>query len=92
MTILEEASRITQTERNTSYGNPEVNHGCTAEMMEAYLRRKYGEAARFDALDVCAFNICQKLSRLANTPDHHDSLVDICGYARNWEQILKARS
>lgn len=56
-------------------------------MMQAYLQRKYG-AARFDALDVCAFNVLQKLSRLANTPDHHDSQVDIAGYIANWEMIL----
>lgn len=55
--------------------------------MEAYLRKKYG-AARFDALDVCAFNMLQKISRLAHTKDHRDSLVDICGYAANWESIL----
>lgn len=57
-------------------------------MVQAYLRKKYGESQRFDALDVCMFNVLQKVSRLAHTKDHRDSLVDICGYVANYESIL----
>lgn len=87
MSVLAEAKAAVDGARNRDYGPPNVNHGCTAALVEAYLQRKYG-VATFDALDVCAFNILQKISRLAHTPDHHDSLVDICGYSRNWEIIL----
>lgn len=89
MSILERAQGLIHGDRNDDYGHPSVNHGCTAELMESYLRRKYG-AARFDATDVCVFNILQKVSRLAHTPDHIDSLVDIAGYAGNIEMILEA--
>lgn len=88
MSVLDEAAKAVHCDRGRDYGHPSVNHSCTAAMMEAYLTRRYG-AARFDALDVCAFNILQKISRLANTPTHHDSLVDTCGYAANWEMILE---
>ena len=87
-TILEEAERIVDGDRCLDYGNPSVNHGCTAALIEAYLQRRYGPAARFDVADVCMANILQKVSRLANTPGHHDSLVDIAGYARNYEMVF----
>lgn len=89
MSILDEAAAAVHGPRASDYGAPHVNHACTAALMLSYLERKYG-AASFDALDVCAFNVLQKISRLANTPDHHDSLVDIAGYAANWEMILDA--
>ena len=88
MSVLDEAKAVTSDPRPSKYGPPHANHGCTAALMEAYLRKKYGAAA-FDALDVCAFNMLQKISRLAHTKDHRDSLVDICGYAANWEMILE---
>lgn len=86
-TILDEAARVTSTERNDAYGAPRVNHGATAEMMSGYLSRKYGCRIPFDADDVCVFNILQKVSRLAHSPRHRDSLVDIAGYARNVEML-----
>ena len=86
-TVLDEAQRIIHGDRNKTYGNPLGNHECTAEMMMGYLKRKYGSDAGFDADDVCVFNIIQKLSRLAHTPRHRDSLIDICGYAGNLEMM-----
>ncbi len=89
--ILTEAQEAVDGPRASDYGHPSENHTTTAVMFSAFLYRRHGGAVdEIDAIDVCAFNICQKLSRLANTPDHHDSLVDICGYARNWEMILAA--
>lgn len=89
-TVLEKAQEAVDGVRNVEYGAPGGNHSTTATMFRAFLRRRYGtiSAVQFDMFDVCAFNICQKLSRLANSPDHIDSLVDIAGYARNWEMCL----
>lgn len=87
MTILDEAARVTSTERNEHYGAPAENHGCTAELISGYLTRKYGHRITLDADDVCVMNILQKVSRLAHTPRHRDSLVDIAGYARNVEML-----
>ena len=89
MSVLDEAARAVHGDRGRDYGHPSVNHAATAAMMKAYLQRRYGPTARFDALDTCAHNIVQKLSRLAHTHDHRDSLVDIAGYAANWEMILQ---
>lgn len=89
-TILTKAKDAVDGPRNRDYGHPSENHGTTAAMFTAWLQRRYklNLLTELDAIDVCAFNLFQKLSRLANSPDHIDSLVDIAGYARNWEMIL----
>jgi hypothetical protein len=94
-TILETAARIVDGKRQEDYGHPIENHGCTHDMYALWMARAMPALARMDpeaagAIVVCAFNICQKLSRLANTPNHIDSLADIAGYARNWEMVLDA--
>lgn len=86
-TILEEAQRVVDGERNDHYGHPRDNHGCTAALIGAYLSRKLGRPVAIDAQDVCMINVLQKVSRLAHTPEHRDSLVDIAGYARNAEML-----
>lgn len=91
MSVRDDAVRVTGDARPSAYGAPHLNHGATGALVQTYLQRRYGPAARFDAVDVCAFNILQKISRLANTPSHHDSLVDIAGYAFNWGEILDKR-
>jgi hypothetical protein len=91
-TILQEADAITSGDRQKAYGHPSNNHGCTAEMQQAYLERREaacqakGEMFLLDARDVCMLNIIQKISRDANMRQR-DNLIDIVGYARNMEMI-----
>jgi hypothetical protein len=89
--ILADAEDVTSGARREHYGKPEDNHDCTAQMMIAYLERAYGVTVPLTAVDVCYFNILQKISRLANTY-HRDGLVDIAGYARNVEMIVSKPS
>jgi hypothetical protein len=90
-TILDEASRIVSGARRDTYGHPLDNHGATAEMVSAYLRRKYGLPVALDAEDVCWFNVLQKCSRAANVQTR-DTLTDVAGYARNLEMIGEERA
>jgi hypothetical protein len=72
-------------ERGSVYGAPEDNHGATADFFATWVARKYGSGTPlqlFDAEDVVAFNICQKLSRAANALKA-DNWLDIQGYAQN---------
>lgn len=98
--ILSEAKALVSSDRRDVYGSPSLNHTATANIFNAYLSRRYGEQIvrqsasatglvdmRLDAQDVCVFNICQKLSRLANTPGHRDTLIDIAGYAANIAEL-----
>jgi len=84
--VLAEAARVTAGDRQRYYGHPSDNHGNTAELWTAYLRRKYGITQALGARDVCMMMILLKVSRDANAPKR-DNLVDVCGYARNAEQV-----
>jgi hypothetical protein len=86
MSILTEAERITQADRQRYYGHPHDNHGNTAEFWRSYIKRRFGLDVRLTAEDVCMMMILLKVSRQANR-SHRDNLVDIAGYARNVEQI-----
>lgn len=89
-TILEEAQEIIHGERNKHYGEPAKNHGTTAELMNVFLKRKYGLLNYITADDVCWFNIFQKISREAHSPQR-DNLVDIAGYVGNIEMMQSAK-
>lgn len=92
MNILETASQIVDGDRGRDYGHPLDNHTTTADLFHTFLQRKYGaKCPGLTAEDVCIANILQKVARLANSPDHIDSLVDIAGYARNYQMILEKR-
>lgn len=92
--VLEEAQRLVHGDRGEDYGHPLDNHTTTANLLEAYLWRKYGLDALpmgLDAEDVCWFNILQKCSRDANAPKR-DSLVDVAGYAENIQIVRDERA
>lgn len=86
--MLEEAARIVDGDRNDAYGDPAGNHGTTAAMWTAYLRRRgiLAPDAAVDAYDVCWLNVLQKASRDAHDR-RRDSLVDTAGYVRNAELV-----
>jgi hypothetical protein len=92
ISVLLEAHNVIHGARSRDYGAALDNHTATADMLSAYLRRKYGIAVSLTAEDVCLFNVLQKVARLANTPDHRDSLVDIAGYAGNVEMVQQERA
>jgi len=87
MTILDKAADVTTNARQSAYGHPLDNHGCTADMWAAYVANRFGADFQFTALDVCYMMILVKVSRLAHDPTHEDNWVDIAGYARNAEVI-----
>lgn len=85
LTVLSEASGLVDGDRQEAYGHPSVNHQCTADMWNAYLRRR-GFDVTITARDVCWLNALQKASRDANSPQR-DNLVDVCGFMRNAEMV-----
>lgn len=90
MTVLEEAQMHVDGARQSNYGTPHDNHTCTAKLFAVWRARREAAAdgaVPVDALDVCVFNICQKLSRMANDPSHRDNLVDIAGYVENIDRL-----
>jgi len=79
--VLDEAKVIIEGDREQTYGDPSVNLRRIAAMWSAHLGMKVTED------DVCLMMILVKVARLKNTPKHHDSQVDICGYAALMEKV-----
>ena len=100
--LLDEAKRIVTGARQQTYGHPEDNFQCIAELWSSYLgrRRTLGGLARgehgslnlndkLSSGDVAVMMILIKAARLAESPDHHDSAVDIAGYAACLAMVQK---
>lgn len=79
MTVLKEANTIIYGDREQTYGHPSKNLTAIATMWNAYLSNANNRT--LTAQDVCAMMVLVKTARLANSPNHRDSVVDICGYA-----------
>jgi hypothetical protein len=79
--LLAEAGTYVHTDRNSNYGDPEDNFGVIAEIMAAYLSRRFGVRIPIAPYDVANLMFAVKLGRLAHNPLHHDSYVDMAGYA-----------
>lgn len=84
--ILQEAQGIIHGARNQEYGHPLDNHQATADILRAWIRRRFGVDIELTAEDVCWLNILQKASRGANITKR-DTIVDVAGYAANIEMI-----
>lgn len=73
--VLAEANKIVHHDRNNSYGNPEDNFKQAANLWSAYKK------VPFTSHDVAIMSLLIKVARLSTSPNHHDSAVDIAGYA-----------
>ncbi|MGK2965525.1 MAG: DUF6378 domain-containing protein [Tepidiformaceae bacterium] len=73
--VLAPAMLAVHGERGETYGHPSDDFGRTAALWTAYL----GVAVTAEQVGICLALV--KVSRLAATPGHKDSLVDLAGYA-----------
>lgn len=77
-----EASRIVRNgERQQNYGHPNADFRRTAGMWSAIL----GTTVTMQDMALCMAAL--KISRLKSTPGHHDSLVDLIGYAICYDRL-----
>ena len=79
--VLDEAKRLTSTDRQHAYGPPGQDFARTASMWSGILAKKLRDGAAITASDVPLCMIAVKLARQANR-HKRDNLVDIAGYAR----------
>lgn len=83
-----EASTIVRNgERQMNYGHPNQDFQRTAGMWTAYLSHKLAPGAVVSMEDVALMMGQLKMSRLASTPGHRDSLVDLIGYAICYDRL-----
>ncbi len=83
--ILTKANELIGGDRAQDYGSVKDNFERTGQMWNLYLSGRgiydNNSTEQIEAADVAILNILQKISRLANSPDHLDSWMDIAGYA-----------
>jgi hypothetical protein len=84
MTILDEAASLVDGDRGANYGHP---YDDFKKVVDAayYLGIRPHLGVKHHVL----YMILVKMSRLVETPDHRDSIIDIAGYARTYEMILE---
>lgn len=72
-------------ERESVYGPPSVNLDCIARHWQAYLDNR--NPGRLTIQDVCNMMVLTKISRMARTPEHADSVKDIKAYRKIAEEV-----
>lgn len=85
--VLAEAQRIVTGARRAAYGSPEDNFRRISDLWNTHMVNT-GRAAVFQPRDVAILMILMKLARLAESPDHRDSIVDIMGYAACYAEMV----
>ena len=86
-TILDEAGALVDGPREATYGHPADDFAAVGKAAVAL-----GIDAAESPLHHALYMILRKIQRLVQTPDHHDSIVDIAGYARCYEKVLERKS
>lgn len=84
MTILDEANELTSKDRQKIYGHPADDFAKVARMAAPILESKIDPRLKH-----ALYMVQVKIARLLNTPEHHDSIVDLAGYANTYAMILE---
>lgn len=88
--VLLEAEEIVNGPRRAAYGHPRENFSRICDLWNAYLQgRPGGQAAPITPEDHALMMVLLKVARLQESPNHRDSVVDICGYAGTYEFLLE---
>ncbi len=83
-TVFEEAQRLVHGARGQDYGHPAEDFAKTAGAWTGLFQGLLREGARIEPRHVPLAMICVKLSRLMQSPDKRDSIVDVVGYAETY--------
>lgn len=93
MSVMIEAEGLVNGARAAAYGHPMENFRRICALWNAYLEgRPCGLGGRITEEDHAIMMVLVKVARLQETPDHRDSLVDICGYAGTYEKLVARRA
>jgi hypothetical protein len=77
--VLQQAEELINGQRAEDYGSAAVNFTQIAAFWNATLGLKLREKVTAQDVALCMMGV--KMARLAKTPYHEDSIVDVAGYA-----------
>jgi hypothetical protein len=87
VTILDEAAGLVDGDRQDTYGHPADDFSRVTRAAAALGINPAVTAG--NSLHHALYMMLVKIARLVETPHHHDSIVDIAGYARTYEKVLE---
>jgi len=79
--LLQQAHRTIHGDRQRDYGNTLQNFSQIAMLFQGTLAHKLLPSATISPEDVALLMMQVKIARLAKSPDHFDSILDVAGYA-----------
>jgi hypothetical protein len=89
--MLHKAEELINGDRQKDYGDKLPNFSQIADFWTAHLKFKLKEDVKITAEDVALMMINVKQARLAKSPNHYDSILDVAGYAGCYDKILIER-
>lgn len=89
--LLLEADELINGQRQQDYGDKLQNFAQIAMLWEGTLAHKLAPGQRISAEDVALCMIQVKIARLAKSPDHRDSILDVAGYAGCYDKLQEER-
>jgi len=84
MGILQEADKLTNSDRQSVYGHPSDDFAKVSAMTAPIVASKVDPRLKH-----ALYMMQVKIARLLNTPNHIDSVIDIAGYANTYAMILE---
>lgn len=90
--LLERADAIINGPRQQEYGGKLQNFSQIAMLWQGTLATKLAPDVAITPEDVALCMMQVKIARLAKTPDHEDSILDVAGYAGCYSLLQKERS
>lgn len=85
--IADEAKNIVSGARRSAYGKPEANFERIARFWQAYFENTGRGTVNITAADVSPLMRLMKEARLAESPNHYDSFVDLIGYTLTGAEV-----
>ena len=90
--MLQRANELIGGDRQRDYGNKLQNFSQIAMLWQGTLATKLQPGAKITAEDTALCMIQVKIARLAKSPDHKDSILDIAGYAGCYDAVQLERA
>ena len=89
--MLHRAQELIQGDRQADYGDKLPNFTQIAMLWTGVLAQKLPFGTRITAEDVALCMMQVKIARLAKSPQHADSILDVAGYAGCYDMLQKER-